>query len=189
MKKTDLRNMAMTSRALYTEGIRVSECILQFDYESRGGFMRALFVLGRAVFGGFFVMNGINHIAEREQMSRYASAKGVPTSDVAVPATGAMLLAGGLSIMAGFKPRQGLAAIIGFLIPVSLQMHRFWDIQEPQQRQIEMINFSKNMALIGAALMLLQVSEPWPISVDDALPDREDMYVHLGGRELRALPA
>jgi putative oxidoreductase len=151
--------------------------------------MRALFVLGRAVFGGYFVWNAVNLIVERQQMSQYASAKGVPTADVAVPASGALLLAGGLSIMAGFKPRQGLAAIIGFLIPVSLEMHRFWDVQDPQQRQIEMINFSKNMALIGAALMMLQLPEPWPVGVDDALPDREDMFIHLGGRELRALPA
>jgi hypothetical protein len=29
----------------------------------------------------------------------------------------------------------------------------------------EMINFSKNMALLGSALALMGVDEPWPISV------------------------
>ena len=152
--------------------------------------MRALFVLGRAIFGGFFIWNGVNLILERQRMSQYAAVKGVSTPEVAVPGSGALLLAGGLSVMAGFKPRQGLAAIIGFLIPVSLQMHRFWDVQDPQQRQMELVQFSKNMALLGAALMMLQLSEPWPVSVDDVLPDRdEEMFVHLGGRNLRALPA
>ena len=151
--------------------------------------MRPLFVLGRAIFGGFFVWNGVNHILMRKQMSHYAEAKGVPSAEVAVPATGMVLLAGGLSILAGVKPREGLAAIVGFLIPVSLTMHRFWDVEDPQERQHEMINFTKNMALVGAALMMLELSEPWEVSVDAARADDEDMYVHLGGHDLRSLPA
>ena len=100
-----------------------------------------------------------------------------------------MLVGGGLGILAGAKPKQGLAAIVGFLIPVTLQMHRFWEVEDPQQRQQEMINFTKNMALVGAALMMLQIPEPWPISIDEARAADEEMFVHLGGRDLRALPA
>jgi uncharacterized membrane protein YphA (DoxX/SURF4 family) len=136
--------------------------------------MRAMFVLGRMIFGGFFVWNGLSNIVERKQKSYYA---------------GALLLAGGLSVMAGVKPREGLAAIIGFLIPVSLEMHRFWAVEDPQERQSELINFTKNMAFIGAALMMMELAEPWPASVDAARADDEDMYVRLGGRDLRALPA
>jgi uncharacterized membrane protein YphA (DoxX/SURF4 family) len=151
--------------------------------------MRALFVLGRVVFGGFFAQSGINHFRNREGMSQYAAAKGVPAAEAAVPGTGALLLFGGLSVIAGLKPKLGLAAILGFLIPVSLQMHRFWEEQDPQRQQMEMINFMKNMALAGAALMLLQMPEPWPVSVDATRASGEDMFVRLGGRELRALPA
>jgi putative oxidoreductase len=151
--------------------------------------MRALFLLGRAIFGGFFVFNGINHFRNQEGMAQYAAAKGVPAADTAIPATGALLLAGGLSIMAGLKPRQGLAALIGFLVPVTLQMHRFWEVEDPQQRMNEMVNFSKNVALIGAALMMLQLEHPWEVSVDEARAADEEMFVRLGGRELRSLPA
>jgi hypothetical protein len=35
----------------------------------------------------------------------------------------------------------------------------------------DMINFSKNMALLGAALALMGVEEPWPASVPIAQPD------------------
>jgi uncharacterized membrane protein YphA (DoxX/SURF4 family) len=151
--------------------------------------MRAMFVLGRMIFGGFFAWNGLSNILERQQKSYYATAKGVPAPEVAVPASGALLLAGGLSVMAGVKPREGLAAIIGFLIPVTLQMHRFWDVEDPQVRQSEMINFTKNVALAGAALMMMELSEPWAVSVDAARAEDEEMYVRLGGRDLRALPA
>jgi len=151
--------------------------------------MRALHVLGRAIFGGFFVYNGINHLQNSEGMGQYAAAKGVPAAKQAVQATGLMMLAGGLSIMAGLKPKQGLAAIVAFLVPVSLQMHRFWEEADAQKRQTEMIQFMKNMALVGAALTLMHGSEPWPASIDSALAADEEMFVHLGGRDLRALPA
>ena len=151
--------------------------------------MRPMFVIGRALFGGFFAYNGINHFQHTEHMTQYASFKGVPRPDQAVRATGALLLAGGLSVMAGVKPRQGLAAIVAFLIPVSLQMHRFWDESDPQKRQNESIHFMKNMALAGAALALMQVSEPWPASIDAARAADEEMYIRLGGRDFRSLPA
>jgi uncharacterized membrane protein YphA (DoxX/SURF4 family) len=151
--------------------------------------MRALFVLGRVIYGGFFAQSGINHFRNRESMTQYASAKGVPAADTAVPSSGALLLFGGLSVMAGLRPKLGLAAIISFLIPVSFQMHRFWEEQDPQQQQTEMINFMKNMALAGAALAMLQIAEPWPVSIDGAREGGEEMFVRLGSRELRALPA
>jgi putative oxidoreductase len=151
--------------------------------------MRALFVLGRTILGGFFAYNGINHLQNSKGLGQYAAAKGVPQPELAVQATGALLLAGGLSIAAGLKPRQGLAAVVAFLIPVSLQMHRFWEEQDAQKRQTEMINFTKNMALVGAALALMELPEPWPASIDAARAADEEMYIRLGGRELRALPA
>lgn len=151
--------------------------------------MRALFVLGRAIFGGYFLYNGINHFANREMMSQYAAAKGVSNAEVAVPASGGLLVAGGLSVLTGANPRQGLATIIAFLVPVTLHMHRFWEVEDQQQRMAEMINFTKNLALVGAALTMMQIEEPWPLSIDEARRADEDMYINLGGRELRALPA
>jgi uncharacterized membrane protein YphA (DoxX/SURF4 family) len=150
--------------------------------------MRALHVLGRTIFGGYFLYNGLNHFKHREMMSQYAAFKGVANPDAAVEVSGALLLAGGLSVLAGVKPRQGLAAIIAFLIPVSLRMHRYWEVEDPQQRLAEMVNFTKNMALVGAALTMMQIREPWPASVDSARRE-EEMYVRLGGRDLRTLPA
>jgi len=145
-------------------------------------------VLGRAVFGGFFAYSGINHLQHAGNMAPYAASKGVPAPEQAVQATGALLLAGGLSVMTGFQPRRGLAAIISFLVPVTLQMHRFWEEADEQKRQNEMIHFMKNMALVGAALAMTQIKEPWPASIDAARAADEDMYIRLGGRDLRSLP-
>jgi hypothetical protein len=67
-----------------------------------------------------------------------------------------------------------VAAIAGFLVGVSPLIHDFWNMEDPQQRQNEMINFSKNMALLGAALALAAVEEPWPASLSTEKPSRLD---------------
>ena len=150
--------------------------------------MRLLHVLGRTIFGGYFIYNGINHLQHTGAMAQYAASKGVPAPDKAVWGTGVLMLAGGLSVMTGMKPKDGLAAIVAFLVPVSLRMHRFWD-EEGEKRQTEMIQFTKNMALVGAALAMMTIEDPWPMSIDAGRADDEEMFIRLGGRDLRALPA
>jgi putative oxidoreductase len=127
--------------------------------------MKAVFFIGRLVFGGFFLYNGINHIKQHKNLSQYAGLKNVPLPEHAVTAATALLLLGGASILLGAKPKIGTAAVIAFLAGVSPKMHDFWSQQDPSQRQNEMIQFSKNMALLGAAIALMGVDEPWPASV------------------------
>lgn len=150
---------------------------------------KSLFVLGRAIFGGFFVYNGINHFQNEQQMSGYAASKGVAAPDVAVIGSGAMLLAGGLSVLLGYRPRLGLATLIGFLIPASLQMHGFWEVDDPQQKMNEMVNFMKNMALVGASLTMMQLPDRWPISVEGEERVARVTYPRLEPGDVRALPA
>jgi len=142
--------------------------------------MKAAFMLGRLIFGGYFIYNGINHFKEQKMLSGYAQSKHVPLADIAVPATGVMMIAGGASLLLGVKPRLGALAVAGFLAGVSPLMHDFWNQKEPQQRMAEMINFSKNIALMGGALALTGVDEPWPMSAHlphSAISD-EDWRLH-----------
>jgi putative oxidoreductase len=127
--------------------------------------MKFLFLAGRMILGGFFIYNGINHFKQRQALSQYAGAKHVPMPEYAVPASGILLLFGGASIVLGLKPKTGALAIIAFLAAVSPTMHDFWNHEDQNQRMGEMINFTKNMALLGSALALLGVDEPWPASV------------------------
>ncbi len=127
--------------------------------------MKAAFLIGRLVFGGFFLYSGINHIKQFHGVSQYAGAKNVPEPEKAVALSTALLLLGGGSIISGTLPKIGTAAIIAFLAGVSPFMHDFWTIHDPHKKQAEMINFSKNMALLGAAVALLGVHEPWPASL------------------------
>lgn len=126
--------------------------------------MRSVFLLGRIIFGGFFLYNGINHFRQRGVMTQYTESKGVPNPGLAVTGSGAAMALGGASIILGVQPKLGTAAIAAFLAGASPIMHAFWNADEAS-KQSDLIHFSKNMALLGAALVLMSVEEPWPASL------------------------
>jgi putative oxidoreductase len=127
--------------------------------------MKIPFLIGRVVFGGFFLYNAIHHFRDRKQLSEYAGAKNVPAPDIATILSGLLLLTGGSSVLLGIRPKLGIAAIVAFLAGVSPMIHDFWHAEDPAQRMNDQIHFSKNLALLGAALALMGVKEPWPVSI------------------------
>ena len=125
-----------------------------------------LFLVGRALFGGVLAFTGLNHFANAESMVGYADAKGVPAAGLLVPFTGGMLVVGGLLVAVGAYPLVGAGALATFLLVTTPVMHDFWTVDDPQERQSEMTDFLKNVALLGTALALLTLStEAWPYAV------------------------
>ncbi len=116
--------------------------------------MKTAEMLGRVLFGGFFLYSGINHFKNVKGMAQYTAAKNVPYPEWAVEGSGALLIFGGASTLLGVKPKLGAMAIAIFLASVSPVMHDFWSHKDPQQRQNDMVHFMKNMAMLGASLMI-----------------------------------
>ena len=147
--------------------------------------MRAPFLIGRILLGGFFLKSGIDHLRNREMMAGYAGSKGVPKPKAAVMMSSVPLIVGGASMMLGVKPKIGTLAVLGFLVGVSPVMHDFWANEDPNEREANKINFAKNMALAGAALALMGVDEPWEASVPVAQPSFAEKVITIG-RKLAA---
>jgi putative oxidoreductase len=124
-------------------------------------------MFGRALLGGYFLYNGINHFRNRAMMSAYGASKGVPYADLAVAGSGAMILLGGLSILTGLRPKFGASLIGAFLLGFTPKMHAFWNVEDAQQRVGEQVNFLKNVGLLGGALVAAAMPEPWPASVPE----------------------
>jgi putative oxidoreductase len=82
--------------------------------------------------------------------------------------------------------KNGAAAILGFLAGVSPIMHDFWRMEDPNQRMNDMVNFTKNLALMGGAAALMAVEEPWPLSVPVAQPRRIERARKFFRREIAA---
>jgi len=106
-------------------------------------------------------MNGINHLKNRSALTGYAASKGVPSPNLAVIGSGLLILLGGLGVLLGVYTQISLWLIIIFLVPVSFKMHNFWTLSEPMPKMMDQVHFMKNMALVGAALMMMFLSQPW----------------------------
>jgi putative oxidoreductase len=125
-----------------------------------------LFVAGRILFGGFFLVSGIRHFQHLPMMTGFTGSKGFPAPKLAVVGSGLLIIWGGVSMLLGLRPAWGIAAVSLFLIPVTFVMHNYWADQDPMTKINNQVNFMKNMALLGASWMLLLVPQPWPMSVD-----------------------
>ena len=62
-------------------------------------------------------------------------------------------IGGGLMVLTGYKARYAALVIALWLIPVTLVFHHFWGIPAEQQ-QDQMVNFLKNVAIMGGLLVL-----------------------------------
>ena len=112
-------------------------------------------LVGRLLFSSIFVTSGINHLRQRKHMAEYARSMGVPAASLAVPLSGVLILAGGLMVALGLWGDLGAALILAFVVPTSLLMHAFWRFDDDQQRQMQQIQFSKNVAMAGGALVIM----------------------------------
>jgi uncharacterized membrane protein YphA (DoxX/SURF4 family) len=126
----------------------------------------AAFFVGRLLAGGFYLFAGIGNLLDLSDKVGYAMYKGVPFPMLSIILASSLLLIGGMSILFGFRPMVGVSAVILFLVPVTLMMHNFWTIADPQIQVIELRAFLSNMALVGSALLLVGVPQPWAWSVD-----------------------
>jgi putative oxidoreductase len=127
--------------------------------------MEIVLLVGRILFGAFFIMMGLNHFQNLAMMSGYAQSKNVPFARLAVIVTGVMLVAGGASVLLGIVPIVGLTVLILFLLSTLVTMHDFWNMKDPQQRIAEQVNFLKNVALIGATLALMYGASGWALAL------------------------
>jgi putative oxidoreductase len=135
------------------------------ECRKEGAEMNIAFLIGRIIFGGYWLMASFNHFKNLNYMSEYAKVKGTPSPKLAVAGTGVILLLGGLSTLLGVYPVVGIILLIIFLLGVSFQMHAYWKVDDAQMKQNDMINFTKNMALVGALLMFLLLPHPWPMNL------------------------
>jgi|AntRauTorckE6833_2_1112554.scaffolds.fasta_scaffold60204_2 uncharacterized membrane protein YphA (DoxX/SURF4 family) len=126
--------------------------------------MEIIFLIGRILLGGYFLYSGINHFRNVEELTGYAGSKNLPAPKWAVIFTGALLTLGGIGVVLGVFPELAILLLILFLLPTTLIMHDFWNADE-DAKQSEMTDFLKNIALIGALLMLLALATPWMLAL------------------------
>jgi len=122
----------------------------------------AVVFAGRLLFSFIFIFGGLNDFSH--QTIGYAATQGVPLAAIAVPLSGVLAIAGGLSILLGYHARIGAWLIALFLVAVTPMMHNFWAAKDPMMAQMQMIMFLKNLSMLGGALLISQLGAgPWSL--------------------------
>lgn len=127
--------------------------------------MPLILLLGRILFSSIFIIKGFRHFSD--QTVQHAIEKGVSSAPFLVPLAGVIALAGGLSILLGYKARFGAWLIVIFLLPTTFMIHQFWGIEDSYSAMMEQYCFMKNISLLGAALMITYFGAG-PASIDHA---------------------
>lgn len=125
----------------------------------------ALSVLGRISIATIFLMSAVgNKIPKFNDVVSYMASEGVPLPQFALVGAIVFLVAGSLSVITGFKTRYGAAMLLVFLVLATYFFHDFWNFRG-QEQQLQMIQFMKNLSLMGTMLFLI-ANGPGAMSVD-----------------------
>ena len=128
------------------------------------GLANAAALIGRILIAIIFIKAGWGKIGGWEGTAGYMASKGLPMVPLLLAATIALELGGGILLAAGWQTRWVALLFFLWLIPTTFIFHAFWGIDSAQV-QNQMNHFLKNVAIMGAMLMLFAFG-PGAYSVD-----------------------
>ncbi len=120
--------------------------------------MDILYMIGRILFVAVFLGSSVFHLTDKGTMAGYAESRGVRPGRPMVLLSGLQILAGGLLVLLGIWTDVGAILLALFTLLTSVLIHNFWREREQMARFNEIVQFQKDMALCGAALILLYLA-------------------------------
>lgn len=128
-------------------------------------------VVGRVMIATIFLLSAVgNKIPNFNGVTQYMASEGVPAPSVLLAGAIVFLIVGSASIIAGFQTRLGAGLLFVFLVLATYFFHDFWNFAD-QERQMQMIQFMKNLSLMGT-MVFLMANGPGALSVDVWLTQR-----------------
>lgn len=115
----------------------------------------AIMLVGRILFAVYFAwVAGMSHTRNSGMYEGGAKAARFPVPGVAGWPAGLWLVVGGLSVALGIWPDVGALMIGVFVILAAAWFHRFWQVQDPNQKRMQQQLFWRNAIALGAVLMI-----------------------------------
>jgi putative oxidoreductase len=127
--------------------------------------------VGRLLLALIFIISGFNKVMGWPGVVGAVEAKGLPIPLLFGAGAIVAELGGGLLVALGFKARFGALVLIVFTIVTTVVFHNYWAFEGPD-RQVQMINFMKNLSMTGGLLLVLAYGAG-PLSVDGEDDDWE----------------
>lgn len=127
-------------------------------------------LIGRIMIAGIFLMSAVgNKIPNFSGVTKAMAAEGVPLPSIMLVGAIAFLIAGSLSIITGYQARYGAGLLLVFLVLATFFFHDFWTF-EGESRQQQMIQFLKNVSLMGTMVFLI-ANGPGAMSLHAQTPE------------------
>jgi len=124
--------------------------------------------LGRLLYGGTLLYMAIDGFRHNEKRVEIARDRGVPLPELMVPLATGMLLVATLGLVLWAWPVVAALLVVLFFLSTTPAIHPFWEL-EGKERNDNKINFLKNVALTGAAIVFLDEA----LGEDDDVVDEE----------------
>ena len=126
-----------------------------------------LTVVGRVMLSTIFLLSTAgNKIPQFSVVAENMQGEGIPMPKLMLAGAIIFLLAGSISVILGYKARVGALLLLIFLVLASYFYHDFWAFDDVQRKQQEVVAFMKNMAMIGAMLLII-ANGAGPMSLDN----------------------
>jgi putative oxidoreductase len=125
----------------------------------------AVTLLARLMVAVVFASAVANKVLQFSSTAAYMASEGVPNPKFALFGAIGLLLLGCVSVILGAWTRVGALFLLVFLAAATFYFHDFWRVLDPGQRQLQTIQFMKNLA-IGGGLLSLAAYGGGPWSVD-----------------------
>ena len=123
-------------------------------------------LLGRISLCAIFLSSAIGfNLPNFEDAISAMAHEGVPMPRVALVLAIGSLLAGSLMVIIGWKSKVGAGLLLLFLLVETYYFHDFWTMQESISNKLEMVQFIKNLSLMGAMLFII-ANGAGPYSLD-----------------------
>ena len=123
-------------------------------------------LLGRLMLSAIFLMAAVGQsIPKFSDTAASMEAEGVHAPKIMLGGAILVLIAGSLSIAAGFKARIGATLLLVFHLLATYFIRDFWTQEDPVAKQEYMIQFLKNTSMMGAMLLII-AHGPGLMSID-----------------------
>ncbi|MDQ2902895.1 MAG: DoxX family protein [Chloroflexota bacterium] len=109
----------------------------------------------RMLLSGIFIVGGWGAFSNPGARPKKVAAAGIPQPEQAVVLNGAVMIFAGILLSLGIAPRFAATLLIGSMIPTTIVGHPFWQEEPGPGRDNQLIQFLKNLGLIGGLLMVL----------------------------------
>ncbi|WP_242929041.1 DoxX family protein [Pontibacter vulgaris] len=111
----------------------------------------------RILIGITFLVAGLHKVLFWDGPAMWMASKGLPFVPVLLGAAMVTELVGAMLLFAGFKVKQTAIVLILLLLPMTLMMHTFWNM-EGMMQQTAIMDFIQNIAIMGGLIALAVVA-------------------------------